>query len=90
MNPLIKGAKLRPYGEEHMAPAWVAAFQFFVADPTACERFKSETGYDFEAVLAARHGRVNGLTAELDEQESIIMAAFADWFTERVWGTEVP
>lgn len=86
MNPPIEGSKLRPYGEDYMAPAYLGLVHFVASQIGAIADFEQRTGHDLKSVIKARG--MDELIDKASGRQAAVIAAWADYVTEFHWGIE--
>jgi hypothetical protein len=84
MKP-IDGMQTTPYGMPLMAGAWIDCLLWAAVNDDMARQFNERTGKSLDAL------RSKGIARMIDEATGYQRAtfiAFADWFTEHVWGEE--
>lgn len=77
--------KIRPWGEDFMAGAFIACAQWSISVDAIRERFTKDTGLNFDFV--GQQG-INRMIDEACGTEAAVFNAYLDWVAENIWGTE--
>lgn len=75
-----------PYGEDHLAPAFISLLLSLYDEEVVRGSFKEETGIDIEDIVSAR-----GINAMIDEstgRTEDALIKWADWVAINYWGIE--
>lgn len=86
MKQPIEGMKHRPYGEEHMFPAWYGYVLFAVNDAVICEEFKDKTGIIVKYFLQG--GQIGKMIDSATGYEKDVLVKWCDFITEHHFGVE--
>lgn len=69
-----------------MMGAWASCLSWAIGEPEIRAAFKEQTGHDLDSIATAR-----GLDKMIDEATGhtrAVMAAWCDWATRNIWGTD--
>lgn len=90
MRPPILGMKLIPDGidDSVMGGAWAGLVCFAAGEPEMRAAFTKETGHDLACL--ANLSPLERMIDKATDHDRAVLAAFADWVTERLWGPIEP